>query len=116
MTFATYIITNGLKAASVAKLSAKDAQNNLLHPGLPGMFTTPLIGKAAADNAPTTGWISSGIMSDAEIAYLNAQLPGPFEYSTGEYDTTINGQPAKVKEDGHGFMARKGYRMKPGTL
>jgi hypothetical protein len=111
--FATFIITNGLKAASVAKLSAKDAQDNLLHPGLPGMFTTPLIGKAAADNAPTTGWISSGIMSDVEIAYLNAQLPGPFEFSTGEY---IDEQGKPQKEDGHGFMSRKGYRMKPGTL
>jgi hypothetical protein len=113
MTFAVFIITNGLKAASAAKLSSKDAQDNLLHPGLPGMFTTPLIGKAAADNAPTTGWISSGEMSDAEIAYLNAQLPGPFEFSTGEY-TDEQGKPQK--EDGHGFMARKGYRMKPGTL
>jgi hypothetical protein len=113
MTFATYIITNGLKAASVAKLSAKDAQDNLLHPGLPGMFQTPLISKTGNDNAPVTGWISSGIMSDAEIAYLNAQLPGPFEFSTGEY-TDEQGKPQK--EDGHGFMDRKGYRMKPGAI
>jgi hypothetical protein len=111
--FATYIITNGLRAASVAKLSSKDAQNNLLHPGLPGMFTTPLIAIGGADNAPTTAWISSGMMSTEEVAYLNAQLPGPFEFSTGEY---TDGQGKVQKEDGHGFMARKNYKLKPGTL
>jgi hypothetical protein len=111
--FACFIVPNGLKNAAIAKLEAKDAQGSFLHPGLPGMLETPLIANTGADNAPTTGWISSGIMSDAEIAYLNAQLPGPFEFSTGEY-TDEQGKPQK--EDGHGFMSRKGYRMKPGTL
>jgi hypothetical protein len=111
--FSTFIITNGLKNSCITKINAKDAQNNLLHPGLPGMFETPLVNTNDADNAPAKAWISSGVMSEEEVAYLNAQLPGPFEFSTGEY---IDEQGKSQKEDGHGFMSRKGYRMKPGTL
>jgi hypothetical protein len=111
--FATFIIPNGLKNSCIAKIEAKDAQGQFLQRGLPGMFETPLIATGDAANAPTKAWISSGMMSPEEIAYLNAQLPGPFEFSTGEY---IDEQGKPQKEDGHGFMSRKGFRMKPGTL
>jgi hypothetical protein len=114
--FATFIIPNGLKNQVITKCEAKDAQGNYLHPGLPGMFTAALVNTADADNAPAKAWASSGMMTEEEVAYCNAQLPGPFEYSTGEYDATIDGKPTKVKEDGHGFLARMGYRLKPGEL
>ena len=114
--FATYIITSGLKTSSISKLEAKGQEGGLLFPGLPGMFTTALIAKTGTDTSPTTAWISSGWMSEEEIAHLNAQLPGPFEYSDGTFDTTIDGKAVKVSENGHAFMARKGYRMKPESV
>jgi hypothetical protein len=100
--WATYIITNGLKTASVAKLAAKDAQGNPLHPGLQGMFTTPL-----GSSGSTTHWISSGWMSEEEIAFLDSQLPVAFHKSTGKF---IDEQGEHI-EDGHGAMARFGLRM-----
>jgi hypothetical protein len=106
MMFATYIITNGLKNASLAK--AEDGT----FPGLAGMFKTALIAKTGNDNSPITAWVSSGLMSEEEVAYLNSVLPGPFEFSTGEYED----QGQVVKEDGHSFIARKNYRMKPDVV
>jgi hypothetical protein len=116
LVFATFVIPNGLKNGCVTKIEAKDAQGNFLFPGLPGMFTAELVNAGDSDAAPARAWVSSGWMSEAELAYLNAQLPGPFEYSPGEYDATVDGQPTKVKEDGLGFINRKGYRLKQPTI
>ena len=66
----TIIVPAGQVTALASKLK------NDLHPGLDGMFTTPL---SSTGNLPATHYVSSGWMSQAESEFLNAQLPKPFQ-------------------------------------
>lgn len=67
----TYVITSDDLVAAQAKCKqAKDVPEGKL-PGLEGMFMTPLVDEKGI----ITHYISSGILSDAEIAYLDTQLP-----------------------------------------
>lgn len=94
----TYIVPAGLLAQALAKC------NTELHPGLLGMFTTPVIRKTDADGANPTHYITSGWLSEEEVAYLNAQLPGPFESSL------------VADENPHAMLKRLGRKLKPGTI
>ena len=66
----TIIIPSGQVTALQNKLK------NELHPGLDGMFTTPL---SASGNLPATHYVSSGWLSQEESDFLNEQLPKPFQ-------------------------------------
>ena len=65
----TLIIPSGQVTALQNKLKTED------HPGLDGMFTTPM---SASGNLPATHYVSSGHLSQAESDFLDANLPKPF--------------------------------------
>ena len=65
----TYIIPKGLQTASIAISDDPDAPQ-----GVANMFRVPL---SATGSNPVTRYLSSGLMSEEEVAYLDAELPGP---------------------------------------
>ena len=65
----TLIIPSGQVTALQNKLKTED------HPGLDGMFTTPM---SADGTPPATHYVSSGPLSQAESDFLDANLPKPF--------------------------------------
>lgn len=65
----TWIIPKGLQQASIATSDNPDAPQ-----GVKNMFRVPL---SKTGNEPVTHYLSSGLMSEEQVAYLDAELPGP---------------------------------------
>lgn len=108
MKYRAFVITAGNLTASKAKLEAKGQEGNFLYPGLPGLFKTAL-SPSGAGNA--THYISAGLFSDAEAAYLEAQLPASLTVSDGTTQKTIDGVLTTVPEGPHALLARLGLKM-----
>lgn len=70
MTRYTYIIPAGVVTSVRSRLKDEDAII-----GLDGMFTVPM---SPNGNLPATHYCSSGILSDEQVAFLEASLPRPF--------------------------------------
>lgn len=110
--YRTYIITVGNLTAAKAKLEAKGQDGRLLCPGLPGHFTTALSGNG---NLPATRYISSGLLSPSEVAYLDAELPRSIDVSDGTRTVNVDGVTTTVLEGPHEFIARLGLKLVAGT-
>lgn len=108
MNYRAFVITAGNLTASKAKCEAKGQEGNFLYPGLPGHFKTPL-SPTGAGNA--THYISAGLFSDEEAAYLEAQLPASLTVSDGTTQKTINGVLTTVPEGPHELLKRLGLQI-----
>ena len=80
----TYIIPKGLQTASIAVSDNPDAPQ-----GVKNMFRVPL---SKTGNEPVTHYLSSGLMSEAQVAYLDAELPGPVP-PTIDVDAIVQATP-----------------------
>ena len=106
--YRAFIITAGNLTASKAKCEAKNAQGQFLHAGLPGHFKTAL---SPSGSLPATHYISAGLFSDAEAAYLEAQLPASLTVSDGTTKQTIEGVLTTVPEGPHELLKRLGLKI-----
>lgn len=113
----TFLIPAGLVTQARAKCKAAKDDPLINLPGLDGMFLTPVIAAANANSVAAKWFISSGWLSDAEVAYLNAQLPGPFEASDFTVEITLpDGSTQRVEEDAHTMLVRLGLKLKTTPL
>lgn len=75
MIITTYILPKGALTAT------KNNINSANYESLKGMFTTPL---SSSGNNPATHYISSGVLSQEEIDFLDANIPPAFVKRQGD--------------------------------
>lgn len=91
MIITTYIIPKGVLTAT------KNNINSANYESLKGMFTTPL---SSSGNKPATHYISSGVLSQEEIDFLDSNIPPAFVKRQGENPHTLMAeQNLKVIQD-----------------
>lgn len=108
MKYRTFIITAGNLTAAKAKLEAKGQDGRFLYPGLVGSFQTALNGTGTG--APTR-YVSSGLFSPEEAAYMEANMPQALDVSDGTTTVIIDGVPTVVPEGPHALLARLGLKI-----
>lgn len=74
MTRYTYIIPKGVLTATLQKIDESEIA------GLVGMFSTPL---SKSGSLPATHYISSGILSDEQVQFLDDNIPPAFTKDVG---------------------------------
>lgn len=88
MIITTYIIPKGVLTATQNNINSANYES------LKGMFTTPL---SSNGSEPASHYISSGVLSQEEIDFLDANIPPAFVKRQGD--------------DPHELMAQQNLRM-----
>lgn len=70
----TYIIPKGVLTATLQKIDESEIA------GLLGMFATPL---SKSGSLPATHYISSGVLSDEQVQFLDDNIPPAFTKDAG---------------------------------